>query len=59
MKIGDRVQVVALWSSFHTMKGRITQLEPVLMIVIDHDKYPIRVGAQEIALVESEAATCR
>lgn len=57
VKVGDRVVVTAMWSTFHTMKGRITQLEPHLMIIIDHDKYPIRVGAQEIALVESEAVT--
>lgn len=51
MKVGDRIVVTAMWSCFHTMKGRVVQLEPHLMIIIDHDKYPIRVGVHEVAVV--------
>lgn len=57
MKVGDRVVVVAMWSSFHTMKGRVTALTPHLMIIIDHDLHPIRVGEREIALLEPAPVT--
>ena len=52
MKVGARVVVTARWSSFHTMKGRVTSTTPHLMILIDHDVHPIRVGDREVALVE-------
>ncbi len=49
---GDRVVFVAQWSSFYRMKGRVTQVTPHTMIIVDGDSYPIRVGEKEIALDE-------
>ncbi len=45
---GDRVVVTAQWSSFFGMKGAVASVRPHLMILIDGDKFPIRVGAKEI-----------
>lgn len=47
---GDSVVVTAQWSSFFGMKGKVTQVHPHPMIVIEGDSYPIRVGEKEIAL---------
>jgi ribosomal protein L24 len=46
---GDRVVVVAHWSSFRGMRGEVVQVTPHTMVLIDGDTYPIRVGDREIA----------
>ncbi len=52
MKPGDRVVVVAHWSTFRGMRGRVVATMPHLMILIDDDKYPIRVGTREVVVDE-------
>ncbi len=52
MKPGDRVVVVAHWSTFRGMRGRVVATSPHLMILIDDDKYPIRVGTREVVVDE-------
>jgi hypothetical protein len=47
-RVGDRVSVNAHWSSFYGMRARVVETRPVLMILIDGDRLPIRVGEQEI-----------
>ena len=54
MRVGDRVIVSAQWSSFYTMRGTVTQTAPHLMILIDRDTYPIRVGEREVTLEETK-----
>jgi len=49
VRVGDRVVVTAQWSSFAGMRGVVTATSPHLMILIDRDKYPIRVGVKEVA----------
>ncbi len=51
LRVGDAVAVVAQWSSFCGMKGKVTALAP-LMVLIHGDKYPIRVGEREVVLEE-------
>ncbi len=50
--IGDRVLVVAGWSTFYGQRGRITSYEPRTMVLIDGEKKPMRFGESEI-VVES------
>lgn len=45
MNVGDRVRVSALWSEFWGMNGVVTQTEPCVMVLLDGDRYPIRVDA--------------
>lgn len=54
MRKGDRVEVTAQWSSFYRMRGRVTATVPHLMVLIDDDAYPIRVGEREVTRLESE-----
>jgi len=57
IKIGDRIRFVAHWSSFHGMRGVVQQLRPHVMVLIDGDTYPIRVGEREVivdAIPEAE-----
>lgn len=55
MSPGDRIQVIADWSSFFGTKGTITATVPRLMVVLDDDPRPIAVGEREIAPAEDEA----
>ena len=48
VRLGTRVTVTAQWSSFRGMRGAVIAVHPHVMILIDGDKYPIRVGAKEI-----------
>lgn len=49
MKVGERVIVVASWSSFFRQHGEITQVDPFVMIRLDgDDPRPIRVGEREV-----------
>jgi hypothetical protein len=48
MRPGDRVIVTAQWSSFFGMKGAVAAVRPHLMILVDGDSYPIRVGPKEV-----------
>lgn len=48
MKVGDTVLVVAEWSSFHGMRGRVVQVDPYLAIAVGGDPRPIRVGEREV-----------
>jgi hypothetical protein len=50
--VGDRVVVHAQWSSFHGMRGVVTQVRPVLMVLIDDDTYSIAFGEREVRLAE-------
>ena len=50
--IGRRVEFVATWSSFVGMLGTIVQVRPHLMVRLDDDPRPIRVGDREVLLIE-------
>lgn len=52
MKRGDAVLVVAPWSSFHGMRGEVTQAEPHVMVLLDGETKPLRMGATEIIPAE-------
>ncbi len=52
MKPGDRIIVVAHWSSFRGMKGVVVAMVPPLMVLIDGDKYPIRIEAKSVVIDE-------
>ncbi len=52
VRVGDPVIVTAHWSSFRGMRGRVTQTSPHLMILIERDTYPIRVGVREVTVDE-------
>ncbi len=46
--VGDRVRVIAAWSSFVGMSGVVTATRPHLMIRLDGDRMPIRVSDREV-----------
>ena len=52
MRIGDPVRVTAAWSPFYGYRGTVTQVTPHLMIRIEGDSYPIRVGEREVVREE-------
>ena len=52
MRVGALVVVVAQWSSFHGQRGRVTQREP-LMVLLDGERQPMRFGEREV-VEESE-----
>ena len=54
MKLGDPIVVTAHWSSFYKMHGKVTQLTPHVMVKLEGDLFPIRVGEREIAVVERD-----
>jgi hypothetical protein len=45
---GDRIVVTAQWSSFYRMRGIVVAVTPHLMVLIDDDAYPIRMGEREV-----------
>lgn len=48
MKLGEPVIFVADWSSFVGKRGHVTQVHPFVMVVLDDDPRPIRVGEREV-----------
>jgi hypothetical protein len=48
MKVGSRVLITAGWSSFHHRRGVITQLDPYLMVLLDGEAKPLRMGVREL-----------
>ncbi len=56
VRTGDRVRVTAAWSSFVGMAGVVKQVQPHLMILLDGDRMPIRVGEREIAFDSDEVS---
>jgi hypothetical protein len=56
MKVGARVLVFAEWSSFRGMRGTVTQSAPFMMVLLDGERQPLRVGKSEV-LEESEPLT--
>ncbi len=54
MRVGDRVEVVASWSTFRGMRGRVVETAPRLMVVLDDDPRAIAVGHREVIAVGSE-----
>lgn len=55
MRPGDRIEVTASWSSFRGQRGRIVATAPHLMVVLDDDPRPMRVGQTEVAPLGSES----
>lgn len=47
MIVGAAVIVIAPWSSFRGQRGRVTQREP-LMVLLDGERQPMRFGAREV-----------
>ncbi len=52
MRVGDRVRVVAHWSSFVGMKGRVVSTSPHLMVRLDGDTYPLRIEEPSVVIDE-------
>lgn len=52
--VGDRVVVVAQWSEFRGKRARVTQLVPHCMVVVEGDRFPIRVGVVSLAFESDE-----
>lgn len=52
MTVGDRVEVVASWSSFRGMRGRVTQTRPFLMVVFDDDPRAVRIEEPSVVRIE-------
>lgn len=53
--LGARVEVIASWSSFRGMRGRVVQTDPFLMVVFDDDPRPMRIEEPTvIPVVESQ-----
>ncbi len=50
--VGDRVLMFAMWSSFYKMKGTVTAVAPHLKVLVDDDKYPLRMGPRECVHLE-------
>ncbi len=57
MRPGDRVRVVAPWSSFKDQRGELVTTEPHVMVRIDGDSYPIRMGRGEVVREPEEVLT--
>ncbi len=43
MYVHDRVLVFAFWHTFRGARGRVTQVKPYLMVLLDGDRYPMRI----------------
>ncbi len=52
---GDRVLVFAHWSSFYQQRGTVAQTKPHLMVRIDGDSLPLRMGEREVVRLEESA----
>jgi hypothetical protein len=52
VKVEQRVEVIASWSSFRGMRGTVTQTSPFLMVVMDDDPRPIRIEEASVVPVE-------
>ncbi len=50
MRIGDRVRVSALWSAFWGQKGKVTQVAPCVMVLLDEYDHPIRIDAVSLEM---------
>ena len=48
MRPGDRVVFTAQWSSFYGMRGAVAAVRPNMMVLLDGDSHPIRVGPKEV-----------
>jgi hypothetical protein len=48
MNIGDRVTVFSGWSSFRGCMGKIVQLKPYVMVLLDGEDKPMAFGTSEI-----------
>ena len=55
MRIGDRVVVVAEWSSFKGMRGTVRDVSPVLMVELDDDPRAVRMGEREVVVLSAES----
>ncbi len=55
MKVGQRVLFIARWSTFLGKRGHVSQTAP-LMVVMDDDPKPIRVGEREVIPLEYDSA---
>lgn len=51
--VGDRVVVVAEWSSFFGWRGKVTQVKPWTAVLFDGDRLPMRIEEPSIARDES------
>lgn len=53
--LGERVIVVAPWSTLKGMRGVVTQTAPYVMVRLDgDDPRPVRVGEREVIAESSE-----
>lgn len=52
MKPGDRVEVRAGWSSLFGLRGTVKQTRPYLTVVFPDDPRPLRVGENEVVVLE-------
>lgn len=52
MKVGDRVRVIAAWSSFRGREGNVKQTDPFPMVLLDGESKELRVGESEVLVIE-------
>jgi hypothetical protein len=52
--VGEPVIVVATWSSFRGRKGVVTQVTPFVMVQLEGEAFPLRMGAGEVVAEQSE-----
>ncbi len=55
MRVGDPVIVRARWSSFLGRKGRVTQVEPYVLVQIEGERLPLRVDECSLAIDDVDA----
>ena len=49
---GDRVVIFAHWSSFYRQQGTVNATTPHLMVTVDGDTYPMRMGERECIRID-------
>lgn len=52
--VGERVIVIAPWSTFRGERGVVVQTRPHLMVRLDDDPRPLRMGDGEVIAEQSE-----
>lgn len=54
MRVGDRVEFVASWSSYRGRYGTVKRTGPYLMVLIDSERLAVAASADEVRLAHEE-----
>lgn len=52
--VGERVMVIAPWNTFFRQRGRVTQVTPYVMVLLDDERLPMRFDAGTLVAEQSE-----